>query len=75
MKNLLNAQIKNIAAASIVFSGLAAGSAVAETGTAHVSVLKALTVNETQTVEFNKVVSQDGTCTMASGGALSGGCA
>jgi hypothetical protein len=63
---------KHIIAASLALASFSAASAFAETGTAHVNILQALSLNETQTVEFNDVVNQDGSCTMAAGGALSG---
>ena len=59
--------------ASLGFSG----SVFAEstTGNAQVHILSAITFNEDQVVDFKYIPADDGTCTMASSGALSGQCA
>ena len=45
------------------------------TGNAQVNILSAITFNEDQVVDFKYIPADDGTCTMAASGALSGQCA
>lgn len=64
MKKLLTA-----VSALIVSSGALAADL---TGTANVNLLAPLNLAETTQVDFGTIGSEDGTCTMASGGALTG---
>jgi len=48
--------------------------AVDETGTANVNILSPLAIAETTQIDFGTIDSTDGTCTMSSGGTLSGQC-
>lgn len=46
--------------------------AAEQTGTANVEIVSALSITEETEVDFGQVVNVDGTCSMASGGVLSG---
>ena len=46
--------------------------AAEQTGTANVEIVSALSITEETEVDFGQVVNVDGTCTMGSGGILSG---
>jgi hypothetical protein len=70
--------MKKIAAAIALVSTFAiSGSAFAAstTGNAQVHILSAITFNEDQVVDFKYIPADNGTCTMAATGVLSGQCA
>ena len=63
---------------ALIAAGLglnASAFAESTTGTAQVTILSAITFNEDQIVDFKYIPSDDGTCSMASSGVLSGQCA
>lgn len=49
--------------------------AATATGNAQVTILSAITFNENQVVDFKSIPADDGVCTMAATGVLSGQCA
>ncbi len=72
MKKQLLATILAIAT-PVLFSGVA--NAESTTGNADVIILETISFNEVSPVDFGSITNADGTCTMASNGALSGQCA
>ena len=44
-----------------------------QAGNANVEIVSAIVITETTQIDFGQIINVDGTCTMASGGALSGG--
>lgn len=71
----MNKTIKKLVA-PLAFASLAtiSGAALAadQAGNANVTVLAALSIAETTEIDFGVLTSEDGTCTMASGGGLTG---
>lgn len=65
MKKVLLASIASLVVSS---SALAADQA----GNANVEIVSAIVISETTQIDFGQIINLDGTCTMASGGALSG---
>jgi len=65
---------KLIAPLTLVSLTALSGAALAAdlTGTAKVNLLTPLALSETTQIDFGTMTSEDGTCTMASGGALAG---
>ena len=63
---------KVIGAASI--AALASGAAYAadQAGNANVEIVSAIVITENTQIDFGQIINLDGTCTMASGGSLSG---
>jgi len=59
-----------VALSSIAFTGLASAEVV--NATANVLILETVDVTETTQIDFGKLTEEDGTCTMASGGGLTG---
>ena len=66
MKKLL----ASISVASLTLSG--AAFAADQAGNANVEIVSAITISEDVQIDFGQIINSDGTCTMASGGALSG---
>lgn len=68
---------KLVCSLAIIASSLLAVSTQAEisTGNAQVNILSAFTFSETQIVDFKYIPGDDGVCTMAASGVLSGQCA
>ncbi len=59
-------------ASTLALTAVASSAAVADTFQAAVTVLDTLAIAENTAVDFGTVTSTDGTCIMATGGALSG---
>lgn len=60
-----------VTAASIaVFTG--AAYAADQAGNANVEIVSAIVITETTEIDFGQIINVDGTCTMATGGSLSG---
>ncbi len=65
MKKLLVAAV-----AALTASGVAL--AADQAGNANVEIVSAIIITETTQIDFGQIINLDGTCTMASGGSLSG---
>lgn len=66
MKKLL----ASVSVASLAFSG--AAFAADQAGNANVEIVSAIAISEDTQIDFGQIINNDGTCTMTTGGALSG---
>ncbi len=65
MKKRFHAALFGILAASVT-------QAADQTGNANVEIVSAITITEDTQIDFGQIINLDGTCTMSSGGSLSG---
>ena len=65
MKNRFIAALLGMLATSVA-------QAADQTGNANVEIVSAITITEDTQIDFGQIINLDGTCTMSSGGSLSG---
>lgn len=71
MKKLLIA-LAGVSAMSLLSTISNIALAADQAGNANVEIVSAITISEDTQIDFGQIINTDGTCTMATGGALSG---